>query len=42
MTNENKLDYLEKLSYYKLYTNIKEQVDAFLKGFHELIPRNLV
>jgi len=42
VTNDNKLDYLEKLSYYKLYTNIKEQVDAFLKGFHELIPRNLV
>lgn len=27
---------------YKMYGVIKEQVDAFLKGFHELIPKNLV
>jgi E3 ubiquitin-protein ligase HUWE1 len=42
VTNENKLEYLEKLGFFKMYINIKEQVDAFLKGFHELIPKNLV
>ncbi len=42
VTNENKLDYLEKLGFFKMYINIKDQVDSFLKGFHELIPKNLV
>lgn len=42
VTNENKLDYFHKLGYFKMYTMIKEQVDAFLKGFYELIPKNLV
>ena len=42
VTNENKLQYLEKLGLYKMYIQVKEQVDAFLTGFHELIPKNLV
>lgn len=42
VTNDNKLDYLEKLGFFKMYINIKEQVDSFLQGFHELIPKNLV
>lgn len=42
VTNDNKLFYLEKMGFFKMYINIKEQVDAFLKGFHELIPKNLV
>lgn len=42
MNNENKIDYLQKLSLHKMYTAVKAQVDAFLKGFHELIPKKLV
>ena len=42
VTNQNKHDYFQKLGYYKMYTMIKDQVDSFLKGFHEIIPRNLV
>jgi E3 ubiquitin-protein ligase HUWE1 len=42
VTNENKMDYVEKLTFYKLYTSIREQVDAFLEGFYELIPKELV
>ncbi len=42
VTNENKLDYLEKVGKFKMYDCIKEQVDSFLKGFHELIPKHLV
>lgn len=42
VNNDNKLDYLEKLGYFKMYTMIKEQIDSFLKGFHEMIPKQLV
>ena len=42
VTNENKFQYVEKLTYYKLYGCIKKQIDAFLEGFYELIPRDLI
>ena len=42
VTNETKHDYVEKLVFYKMYTSIKSQIDAFLRGFHELIPKDLV
>ena len=25
-----------------MYTSVKDQIDAFLKGFHELIPKKVV
>jgi len=42
VNNENKFEYVEKLTYFKLYKNIQEQIDAFLDGFYELIPKELV
>ena len=42
MTNENKKEYVEKFTFFKLYGNIKNQIDAFLEGFYELIPKELV
>jgi len=42
VNNENKYEYVEKLTYFKLYKNIQEQIDAFLDGFYELIPKELV
>ena len=42
MTNSNKLRYLDALAQYKLATNIKEEVESFLKGLNELIPDNLL
>ncbi|TNV74568.1 hypothetical protein FGO68_gene5813 [Halteria grandinella] len=42
LTNENKWDYVEKVSKYRLYGAIQKQIDAFLEGFHELIPKELV
>jgi len=42
VTNENKNQYIEKLLYYKMYSSIRQQIDAFLGGFHELIPKELV
>jgi E3 ubiquitin-protein ligase HUWE1 len=42
VTNENKISYLEKLGCYQMYLVVKEQIDAFLQGFHEIIPKKLV
>ena len=42
VTNENKKLYVEKMAFFKLYSNIKQQVDAFLEGFYELIPKELI
>ena len=36
------MEYLEKLSRYQMYDSVKDQIDAFLKGFHELIPKSIV
>jgi len=42
VNNENKREYVEKLAYFKLYKEIQKQVDNFLEGFYELIPKDLI
>ena len=42
VNNDNKKEYVEKLSFYKLYKSIQQQIDAFLEGFYELIPKELI
>jgi len=42
VTNENKEYYVERKAYYHLYKSVQEQIDAFLDGFYEIIPRDLV
>ena len=42
VTNENKKEYVELLCQNKLYSSIQKQIDAFLEGFYELIPKELV
>jgi len=42
VTNDNKKEYIQNVSFFKLYTSIKEQVDAFLNGFYDCIPRKLI
>jgi E3 ubiquitin-protein ligase HUWE1 len=42
VTNENKQLYIEKLTYFKLYKSIQKQIDAFLEGFYEIIPKDLI
>lgn len=42
VTNENKKLYIEKLAFFKLYSNIRHQIDAFLEGFYELIPKEVI
>jgi E3 ubiquitin-protein ligase HUWE1 len=41
VTDENKIAYFEKMGYFRMYESIKQQIDSFLQGFHELIPKNL-
>ena len=42
VTEENKQEYVQKVAEYRLYMSIKQQVDAFLIGFHEVIPQGLI
>ncbi|CDW84627.1 ubiquitin hect domain family protein [Stylonychia lemnae] len=42
VTDNNKFEYVQKMAYHKLYGSIKEQVDSFLKGFYDIIPKNLI
>ena len=38
VTEANKIDYIQKLAEHKLVGSVREQITAFLTGFHELIP----
>ena len=42
VTNDNKERYVERKAFYHLYRSVHEQIDAFLDGFYEIIPRELV
>ena len=42
VTNDNKCLYLNCLAQYKLASNVREEVDMFLKGLNTLIPDNLL
>lgn len=42
VTNENKYEYVQRMAYQKLYNSIKKQMDAFLQGFYDIVPKQLV
>eukprot|EP01113_Clastostelium_recurvatum_P048440 TRINITY_DN881_c0_g1_i1.p1 TRINITY_DN881_c0_g1~~TRINITY_DN881_c0_g1_i1.p1 ORF type:complete len:3939 (-),score=1134.74 TRINITY_DN881_c0_g1_i1:193-12009(-) len=42
VTNANKNEYVQLITEMKMTTSIKDQIDAFLRGFHELIPKPLI
>lgn len=42
VTDLNKIEYFEKMGYYRMYDKIKPQIDSFLQGFHELVPKEQV
>ncbi|KAH8678184.1 hypothetical protein BX600DRAFT_377016 [Xylariales sp. PMI_506] len=42
VTEENKQDYVRLVVEHKLLKSVKEQMENFLKGFHEIIPAELV
>lgn len=42
VTEENKHEYVKAIVEYRLQTSVIEQMDNFLLGFHEIIPKDLV
>jgi len=42
VTEDNKKEYVQKLVEYRLTESVKEQLDSFLGGFHDIIPAELV
>jgi hypothetical protein len=42
VTNENKKEYVELITEWRIQKRVDEQFNAFVAGFHELIPADLV
>lgn len=42
VTEENKQDYVRLVVEHKLLSSVKDQMESFLKGFHDIIPRELI
>lgn len=42
VTEENKKEYVQKLVEYRLTESVKDQLDNFLTGFHDIIPAELI
>jgi E3 ubiquitin-protein ligase HUWE1 len=42
VTQENKLDYVKLIAEQKLTKAIQDQIDAFLGGFYEIVPKELI
>jgi hypothetical protein len=42
VTNENKVDYVERYTQYQMFDQVRDQITAFLHGFYELVPRELI
>ncbi|KAK7466890.1 hypothetical protein VKT23_003953 [Stygiomarasmius scandens] len=42
VTEENKKDYVDLIVEYRISKRVKEQFDAFMSGFSELIPQDLI
>jgi len=42
VTDDNKLEYVQLVAMHKLTNGIRSQIDHFLEGFHELIPKELI
>ncbi|KAK7429230.1 E3 ubiquitin-protein ligase tom1 [Neonectria magnoliae] len=42
VTEENKHDYVRLVVEHKLLSSVKEQMESFLRGFHEIIPSELI
>ncbi|KAJ5779315.1 hypothetical protein N7457_007035 [Penicillium paradoxum] len=42
VTQENKEEYVQRVVEYRLVESVREQLDNFLMGFHEIIPPDLI
>ncbi|KAF8712347.1 hypothetical protein RHS03_01066, partial [Rhizoctonia solani] len=42
VTEENKKEFVQLSAQYRLYTSIKDQIEALLAGFYDIIPKELI
>jgi E3 ubiquitin-protein ligase HUWE1 len=42
VTDETKSDYVQLIAHHRMTAAIRKQIDAFLEGFHELLPAELI
>ena len=42
VTDENKAEYVRLIAHHKMTAAIRAQIDAFLDGFYELVPPDLI
>jgi E3 ubiquitin-protein ligase NEDD4 len=42
VTEKNKKEYVELVVEYRISKRVKDQFDAFMSGFNDLIPQNLI
>lgn len=42
VTDENKMAYVKLVTHHRMATGIRQQIDHFLKGFHQLVSPNLI
>lgn len=42
VTDDNKMDYVRLITHHRMTSSIQPQIDAFLEGFHDLVPPELI
>lgn len=42
VTQESKREFVQLSAQYRLYSSIKDQIEALLTGFYEIIPKDLI
>lgn len=42
VTQENKREFVQLSAQWRLYSSIKDQIEALLGGFYEIIPKELI
>jgi hypothetical protein len=42
ITQDNKREFVQLSAQYRLYSSIKDQINALLGGFYEIIPKELI
>lgn len=42
VTNENKREFVQLSAQHRLYNSIKDQIEALLSGFYDIIPKELI
>lgn len=42
VTDSNKLEYVQLVTHHRMATGIRQQIDAFLHGFHQLVPPEMI